>query len=620
MKRSARKQEIESGHGAGCLNPLIPVICAALIISRFTSSFFPGARLWGINHLAYFPLHVGILLTLASLLLLIPKMNYRIQNWLALLVDPIHRRTFGESKKLWFVIFSLASFPFFWIFRTRTHFLGDSYQIIGDFQSSNFFVKWSELGESLIHIHLYKLLNSVLTIEPRVFYELSSCFLGVIFIYLVFVLADFLGQNKAEKVFLFLLVAFMGSIQLFCGYIENYSLAYLLMFAFILSGLKYLKGDGKTFVPVLLFVLAVFSHVSSSYFLPAVFVLYLLGPRKNGESSFSLGKNRFALLFLVVFTFVIYFYMKEYSWMVGNKFVPLFKGDYYGPGYSLFSPPHLLDIINQQLLVTPVGLLLLASVWICTGSFNLKDRSVLFLSVVFLLGMGFNFVMYPGLGMPRDWDMFSSTSVGYTVLAAALFLKLADKGVNFKYTGSILVITAVFCTLPWVLLNASEQRGVERFRHVLDLDPKKSRSGHYILAGYFDKKGMVAEMHRENQIQAEQYPELSLVNQGFDFLNRNQLDQAMELGRKALEIEPDLAEARLLFGKIYEARGYRRQAEREFKLARDLKPGEGKVLPEGSGFKCEVFQRLQQPGQPLFPERRVGPGHPFVQKGAENRS
>lgn len=577
MKDSAGKQKVRTRHSPGCLNLLIPLSCAALIVAHLVSSFFPAARLWGINHLAYFALGFGIPLTLLCLLLIIPNINHRIQNWLAGLFDPIYKLTLGRSKNLWFVLFSLSSFPLFWLSRTRTHFLGDSYQIIANLESGGFYIKWSGLGESLIHIYPYKLLNSLISIDGRAFYELSSCFFGVILVYLIFLLVDFLGEDKGEKLFLFLLVSFMGSIQLFCGYAENYSLTYVLLFAFVFSSLKYLKDRDKTFLPLLFFAVAVFLHISSSYLLPAVFVLYLLGYEKKEKSSFLVKRENWAFLFLILIALVIFFYVSKYSWTVGNKFVPLFQGDYYGPGYTLFSLPHILDVINQQLLISPVGLLLLIVTWICMRSFNLGDKSVLFLSVAFVLGMGFNFVMYPGLGMSRDWDMFSSTSVAYTVLAGYLLLKLTKKGIDLRYVTSVLVITTLFCTLPWVFLNTSEQKGVERFRHLMQLDPKKSRGGHYILAAYFDKKGLGVEVIREDQVQADVFPELALVELAIKSLREKDLDEALRLGKRALEIEPTLAEAHLLLGRIYQARGAHRQAETEYRLAIDLKPGEGKA-------------------------------------------
>jgi len=389
----------------------------------------------------------------------------------------------------------------------------------------------------------------------------------VIFVFLIFLLVDFLGKDRWEKLFLFFFIASMGSIQLFCGYAEHYSLSYILIFAFIFLSMKYLKGDGSPFFPLLFFLLAVSSHISASYLLPSAFLLCVLGSPKGGKSSFFSRKETWTFLLLVVVTALILLYMKKYGWTVGNKYVPLSKGDYYAPGYSLFSLPHIVDIVNQQLLISPVGFGILASIWVCVKSFGPKDKSVLFLYSVFFLGMGFNFIMYPGLGMSRDWDLFSSTSIGYTILAGYLFLKLAKKRVNFRYLGSVLIITVMLSTVPWVVLNTSEQKGIERFRNLLELDPKKSRNGHYILAAYFDKKGLPQEVEKENQVQAEKFPELVLADQGLKSFQENKLDQALQLCQQALNIEPDFGEGHFLLGKIYEAKGVGDLAEREYRLA-----------------------------------------------------
>ncbi|MGB2698445.1 MAG: tetratricopeptide repeat protein [Candidatus Zixiibacteriota bacterium] len=564
--------EKENKEKSPCLNLLIFSLCALVILAHFVSSFFPSARLWGISHLAYFPLEFGILFTSVFLLLLIPSINSKILDLLKVPLDRLNGLTFDKSKRLWFILLSFVSFPLFWVFRTRTHFLGDGYHIIQDLHKGEFFVKWTELIETLIYVNLYKLLNPVLGVDAETLYELVSCFYGAIFVFLIFLLADFLGEDKWEKLFLFCLIAFMGSILLFCGYAEHYSFSYVLIFAYIFLSMKYLKERSNPFLPLAFLVLAVFSHISVSYLLPSAFLLCFLGYDKNGKSSFLEKKETWAILFLIVTCIIILLYVKEYSWMVGNKYVPLTKGDYYAPGYSLFSLPHILDILNEQFLVSPVGFVLLISIWICLKSFNLREKTSAFLSLAFLLGIGFNSLMYPGLGMARDWDMFASTAIGYTILAGYLFLRYAKKRVDFKYIGSILIITTAFCTLPWILLNTSEQKGVERFKNLLDLDPKKSRNGHFTLAAYFDKKGLYEEVEKENQVQASNFPELVLVNQGIEAFYENQTSKALRLCEEALAMEPNFAEAYFLLGKIHQARKSNNLAKKEYKKAIELYP------------------------------------------------
>jgi tetratricopeptide (TPR) repeat protein len=579
-KELVTKNKIRENQKSNCVALLIPVFSSVLVLAHFASSFFPGARLWGINHLAYFPVEVRILLALIFLVFLIPEINSKILNFLKIFFDTIHAVTLGKARRLWFVFLPVISFFLFWIFRTRTHFLGDSYQIISSLEKGEFYVKWAELGEGFFHIYLYKLLNPIFNINAETVYELSSCFFGAIFVFLVLLMVDFLGEDKGEKLFLFLFMMFMGSIQLFCGYAEHYSLSYTLIFGFIIFSVKYLKGQGKPFFPLLFFAIALFSHISAFYLLPSVFLLYLLGYQREKKSSFFEKMEVWAILYLILIAVLIFLHMKRYSWTVGNKFVPLLEGDYYAPGYSLFSLSHILDIVNQQLLISPVGLILLVIIGACSKAFNFKDKSVPFLSSMLLLGLGFNLIMYPGLGMSRDWDMFSSTGVGYTVLAGYLFLKVVRKRKDFKYLGSVLIIATFFCTAPWILLNTSQQKGVERFRNLLELDPQKSRNGHYALAVYFKKKGLYGQVERENQAQERKFPALFLAKQGFTLLNTNQIDKAFEVGKKALDMDPALADAYRLLGKIYDSRESWDSAEVEFKTAINLKPGDPQMYAD----------------------------------------
>ena len=564
--------ENEDKEKSPCLAWFIIVFCSLLILAHLVSSFFPFFRFWGINNLAYFPIEFRIVLTAVFFVLLIPGINSRILGLLRIPYDLVYDNTFNRSKKLWFVFFSLLSFPLFWLFRTRTHFLGDGYNIINTLQKEDFFIKWTEPLETWIYINFYKLLNSVLSVSAETLYELVSCFCGAIFVFLIFLLIDFLGKDKWEKFFLFCLIIFMGSIQLFLGYVEHYSFSYVLIFAFVFLSIKYLKAQGNLILPLLFIGLAVLSHISAAYLLPSAFLLCFLGYSKSGKSSFLVKKETWAILFLIIISIIILIYMREHSWTVGKRYVPLTEGDYYAPGYSLFSLPHILDILNQQLLVSPVGFVLLVSIWICLKAFHLKDNISAFLFFTLLLGIGFNGIMYPGLGMSRDWDMFSSTAIGYTVLAGYLFTRYARKRVDFKNVSSILIITTVFCTLPWVLLNTSQQKGVIRFRNLLDLDPKKSRNGHYTLAAYFDKKGLYQEVEKENQIQASNFPELTIVNRGFEAFSENQIDKAEKLCEEALAMEPNFAEAHFLLGKIHQTRKEYHLAEREYKLAIEFYP------------------------------------------------
>ena len=55
-------------------------------------------------------------------------------------------------------------------------------------------------------------------------YWILSCTAGTIFIFMLCWLSDTMGRNATEKGLIFGLLATLGTVQLFFGYAENYSL------------------------------------------------------------------------------------------------------------------------------------------------------------------------------------------------------------------------------------------------------------------------------------------------------------------------------------------------------------------------------------------------------------
>jgi tetratricopeptide (TPR) repeat protein len=194
-----------------------------------------------------------------------------------------------------------------------------------------------------------------------------------------------------------------------------------------------------------------------------------------------------------------------------------------------------------------------------------------FLLILALGQLLFNFIINPGLGAPRDWDLFASAGLGYTVLALFLFTPLSPDS-KLNHLKLNLTVVAFLFTLPWILINASPDKSVARFKNVLDLDPKKSRNGHFILAGYFDRAGKPEETIEENRRIKKIFPELDLYQQGMMHLAKNDTAQAYQYFTRSLQVAPDFAEAHAGLGWYYLIRGDLKKSESEYERALQLKP------------------------------------------------
>lgn len=552
----------------------ITIALALLLLSLlWIFSFFPERRLWGINHWAYFPLWLRTLVIALAFLIFIPQVNRRLQILLNQTIVPVFRYLVERRRHSGYLLVVITSLLVFYLFRTKIPLLGDGFQILESINAGTLSVNWSQPLAIWIYLSSFDLLNQIFHLDGAAVYALISYLSGMIYVVFALRTAILLGKSSSSRLFAFLILILMGSIQLFFGYAEHYPLLCCGILIYLFYSLKYLRGETTIFIPAIIFFILIPLHFFSLYLFPSILFLFLFsGEGKSLKDVFKRRSTQIALLFFLLLLVGIALYVREHSWFVFRYLVPLFKGSYTGPNYTLFSPAHISDFLNEQLLVSPVGLALVLVFLIFMPKLSVtKDRVFQFLLIVSVAQLLFIFLINPGLGAPRDWDLFASVGLGYTLLALYLFSRTPPHP-KVSYLKLNLVIVALLFTLPWILINADPDRSVTRFRNLLDLDPKKSRNGHFILAGYFDRIGKPEEMDRENRMIKEKFPEVELVNEGISLLLEGDFDQAYQRFTRSIQISPDFAEGRVGLGQYYFKIGNLEQAEKELNKSLQLKP------------------------------------------------
>ncbi|MGB3092397.1 MAG: tetratricopeptide repeat protein, partial [Candidatus Zixiibacteriota bacterium] len=526
------------------------------------------------NQWSYFPPAIALLSGAFVLLFFIPSLNEvarRGLNSLASrvisLLDSISGLG-GKRRYLGYFVFSALFFIPFWLLRERVYFLGDGAQIISRLSSGEFGVHWAEPLETFLHIKIFGLADRLWQMDSSTIYAILSCLAGLVFVFLALLLADFWGKERREKVLIFLILLSMGSTQLFFGYVEHYSFLYVFVFAFILSSLGYLKGKVKWFVPLTAFVLASLSHVSSLYLFPSLLFLFATKGR-NGKSS-SIRRTLILGLGLVFVGLLLAVY-KKYAWTISPIFVPLSEDTYAAPGYLLFSLPHILDFANQQLLTSPVGLIMLLAPLACMSAKSLFKKSAFqFLLLVSAFQLLFGFLVDPDLGASRDWDLFSVAGLGYTILGLFILLNLLREKPRFAYLSLILVLTSLYSTVPWILVNSHEQKSISRFQNLLEIDVKKSYSGHFVLIKHFKARGMNEEAEKQDDKYHQAFPEIVLSNEGTRLAKEGEFEQAERLYLEAEQLSPKRPEIHNNLGYVYLKLGRLGMAEVELNRAVQL--------------------------------------------------
>jgi len=372
-----------------------------------------------------------------------------------------------------------------------------------------------------------------------------SCIAGALYIFLVFLIADLWGKGGKEKWFVFLILTTMGAGQLFFGYIESYTFQYVTIVAYLFFGIRYLKQKSGFVWLCLFFLLATSFHLSTLFLLPSLF--YLAFVRIPEEKGLKVKRFKFvnlmSLAYVIILIGVGLYLLKAYSLEGSSKpflIYPFGDGESF---YSFFSPAHFLDFLNHQLLISPVILVL----WLVPVGFfrkvsNFKENVVKFLLLTVIGSFAFALFVDPKLGYARDWDLFAFAGLGVTLLGVYLMTNIFTKEKTWEWSGVTLILcfTSLMFTLPWIWINASEEKSVARFEDLLRIDKKRAASGYETLACYFrdkDEHEKTVELWK-NAIAINPLPRY-FVLLGNAYLRLKRYDQAIESYERFIQVAPD---------------------------------------------------------------------------------
>jgi len=425
--------------------------------------FLPVEYFWGVDQWRYFPTPVIISFILSGLFLCTfpPFKN----------LSHVQTKYTIFNKKIYYIIIPLCSFPPFWFLRQKTFFLGDGYLWLRNLEYGIRFSAHEPL-EMYLHSVVHSIAHNYFSATPQTTWTLTSMLCGVLFVSFVMLISNLMGKTALQKFIIMTALLSMGTIQLFFGYVETYTIAALLTVLFIYFALKSFKSPRFLFPSVFTFSFAVCAHPSVAGFFPAFIYLFILRMRNLKPYR---DKLRFTLLFIlwgiipVLFTIFVFFSggftLKEFvdSYSGGSHFLPLSSENL--PiivAYSLFSFNHIVDIINEYLLIAPLSIFILTFIL-----FNLKiiktvfsEKSIVFLSIGALFSLCFCFIFNLEIGASRDWDIFSASAISFTLASVLIILKFSKNYTNKMF---IVLSCCILHTLPWILVNNNENSSFKRF-------------------------------------------------------------------------------------------------------------------------------------------------------------
>jgi len=380
-----------------------------------------------------------------------------------------------------------AALPF-WLFRIRHLRWGDAYILANAIPHPEVRLTyvWQAPLDVYLHARLWQLANRWFGWpDPIPVYWIVSALAGVAFVWVLLGLAHWLGRTGTERALIFGLLLTLGTIQLFFGYIENYSIMTVGVLLYAWLALRSLRGELKLVWPAAALAITHAFHPSTIILVPSLLYLAFMTCRQvvppagatagetrqgpGGQAGLSLFRQ--ALLAIAV-PYAVVFAGVVALMTAGNHgldalmgvdfpgggdrkwFVPLFEVTTRWQHYTMFSPAHLVDIVNQQLMSAPAvwpGLIILAV--LAGRSVPWRDPAFRLLAVMALSYLVLTLVWNADYGGQRDWDLFSPAAVPAALfLAYTLTRALPDQRAQGRAAWALIVPQAVH-TAAWIYQN-----------------------------------------------------------------------------------------------------------------------------------------------------------------------
>ncbi|MEE9269771.1 MAG: tetratricopeptide repeat protein [Candidatus Krumholzibacteria bacterium] len=277
---------------------------------------------------------------------------------------------------------------------------------------------------------------------------------------------------QASMAFLVALVLLaQGYIQLFFGYVENYTFYALGTGLYLWLSLRYLRGAAPLVLPAGALLLGIALHLSAAVLLPSFAVLAVHGWMTPGRRRGTIRDLLLTLGLLAGIDLAFAAYQPGYHLVAELADVTgmaLTRGQEGAPGYML-STRHLRDFFNEQFLIGPLGIFLFVPAAVTalvkrTGrhaaNVYLMVAGAAYLAVSWLAGDS-------NLGYARNWDLLAPGAPICTAAGLGLFLSLGNGLPGARRAMPVLACAALvslYHTAPWVATNASSERSFERLK------------------------------------------------------------------------------------------------------------------------------------------------------------
>jgi hypothetical protein len=475
---------------------VVSVIALAVVLGQAFASRFRGGWLWGGDGYAFLPAHalwiaLGVGLAVAWLVAWrLPATAGRQRRRQQLAGDESPQPPAGAvvERVLRWGLLPLVAALGLWVCRARHVLLGDGIpmtQLLPDAHD----IHPREPLASLLQQLCYRVLEPVFAAPgvPRAQVVMDCVAAGSVLAGALFVLVAPRVSREIVRAFpagepacdpaiarprtnerrlawaITLALLAQGYVQMFFGYVENYAYPCVVAALFVVTSLRFLRGAGSLLLPLATAALAVALDFTAVVLGPPLLVVIGYGLADPARRRGSVRDLLLAIGFTAAAVAWLTWGPPHYPVMA--HLATMLASGRAGAGY-LLSAAHVRDFLNEHLLVGPFGLLLFAPTALLLGWQRARPSR----AVVFLLVAGLTVVIAcwgtPDLplGYARDWDLFTPLAVVLAAASVGLVMSLLRDPAARWRTATLIAVVSLYHTLPWIALNASAARSLERFK------------------------------------------------------------------------------------------------------------------------------------------------------------
>ncbi len=430
-----------------------PLPFALVVLLHLAGWYFPTYYTWGFNYWHWTGDIAAVVGLTTALILLVPSLSSLIADTVTFVIAWFGRVFFlfgAISKK---VVFAVLLFCILFLLRSEAHVYGDGYTVLSSLMSSDepwiFDQLYLQPAAVLLHRGVISLTQPWLGFDVETVFALVNCLGGLLGLWAVYRLASALAGSVSHRWCLVFGTLTSGTVILFFGYIEYYTWATAIGLWSLYYSVKHVQGRSRLWPALLLAVLAVTFHVVALPYLVVVILSWLAAGKSDSVKQLS-GTN-LVLAAMILFCVTVGIAAVVQYTKLENVLV-LLSPISINP-YWLLSWAHIIDVVNQALLVAPLGVVAFFFL-LFTRDKNpgRRPRESLVLGSAAYFHFLAAFWISPVIGAPRDWDLLSFYGIPFSLWAVWRLSRIGKVSLSRRW-----VVVAAVVMLVHLLPNLYEK-------------------------------------------------------------------------------------------------------------------------------------------------------------------